>query len=121
MVSESESPVETMDYLMQNRDLYTNEQIEAAADYFQKQARAYGVLNAAEDAINTEVERANAVIRANTHQATGNVVTVQDNDGDYFVLSGDIDPTTGQLIGTGGAMVVKNMQTGEVVVKSPQQ
>ena len=121
MVSESESPVETMDYLMQNRDLYTNEQIEVAADYFQKQARAYGVLNAAEDAINTEVERANAVIRANTHQATGNVVTVQDNDGDYFVLSGDIDPTTGQLIGTGGAMVVKNMQTGEVVVKSPQQ
>ena len=121
ITTQSDNPANTLDYLLNHRDLYTDEQIEAAADYFQKQARAYGVLNAAEDAINTEVERANAEVRANTHQATGSVVSVQDNDGDYFVLSGDIDPTTGQLIGTGGAMVVKNMQTGEVVVKSPQQ
>ena len=121
ITTQSDNPANTLDYLLNHRDLYTDEQIEAAADYFQKQARAYGVLNAAEDAINTEVERANAEVRANTHQATGSVVTVQDNDGDYFVISGDIDPATGELIGTGGAMVVKNMQTGEVSVKSPQQ
>lgn len=121
ITTQKDNPANTIDYLLSRRDLYTDEQIEAAADYYQKQARAYGVLYAAEDAVNTEVERANAEVRANTHQGTGNVVTVQDNDGEYYVLSGDIDPTTGQLIGTGGAMVVKDIQTGKVSVKSPQQ
>lgn len=125
MVMSSDSPVETMDYLMQNRDLYTDEQIEAAADYFSAQARAEGVMQGAIDKIDYQVERANAEVRANTHQATGDVVMAKVGDLNYYVVAGDIvtDPDTGMtsLVGTGGAVVVKDPITGETSVKSPQE
>lgn len=124
MVTESENPVETMGYLMENRDYYTNEQIEVAADYFQKKAAADGMMDGVLDQIDQEVEYANAEVVSNTHQQTGNVIAAQIEDGAYYVIGGTItnDPETGMPIvaGNGGAVVVKDAQTGEVSVKNPQ-
>lgn len=125
MVSESENPVETLDYLMQNRDYYTDEQIAAAADYFQKQAMADGMMDAALDNVDLEVRRANNEVISNTHQETGKVINALHDGRPYYVVGGDvlIDPATGdiQLQGTGGAMVVKDAETGETSVMSPAE
>lgn len=112
----SANPGKTLDYLMNNRDIYDDEQIAAAADYYQKQARAQGVMDAALDKVDLEVEKANAEVVSNTHKATGNVIMAKgDGDMDYYIIAGDPD------IGTGGAVVVKNAATGELSVKSPEE
>ena len=120
----SELPVEELNYLMNNRHYFTDEQIAAAADYYTKQSRAKGMMEGALDRIDLQVEQANAEVRANTHQQTGNVVMAKGNDNlDYYIVGGDIvtDPETGitSLTGTGGAVVVRD-QFGNVSVKSPQ-
>ena len=125
MIEESD-PVEGINYLLTLRDdFYTDEQIAAAADYYQKQYRALGVLDAQSDKVDLEVEQANAEVRSNTHQQSGNVVTATVNDEEVYVIGGEIvtDPNTGlaSLAGTGGAVVVKNPVTGQISVKSPQE
>lgn len=125
MVTESQSPVETLDYLMQNRDYFTDEQIAAAFDYYKKRSRIEGAMDGTLDRIDMQVEQANEKVRDNMHQGTGQVVTAQIGDGAYYVIGGDIvtDETTGipVVTGTGGAVVVKDALTGDVSVKSPQQ
>lgn len=121
----SQDPVETLSYLMNNRNFFDDDQIAAAADYYQKSARANGVMDAAEDNVDIQVELANAEVRANTHQATGNVIMAKgDGDVDYYVIGGDVvtdEQGLTSLLGTGGAVVVKNPVTGEVSVKSPAE
>lgn len=120
----SDTPVQELDYLMSSRNYFTDEQIAAAADYYTKQARAKGMMEGALDRIDIFVENANAEVRVNTHQQTGNVVVAKGNDNiDYYIIGGDIvtDPETDltSLNGTGGAVVVRD-QLGNVSVKSPQ-
>lgn len=121
----SQDPVETLSYLMNNRNFFDDDQIAAAADYYQKSARANGVMDAAEDNVDIQVEQANAEVRANTHQATGNVIMAKgDGDVDYYVIGGDVvtdEQGLTSLVGTGGAVVVKDPVTGEVSVKSPAE
>lgn len=126
MITASQDPVSTLTDLMNKRDIYTDEQISAAADYFQKMSRINGALDGALSRVDLEVERMKAETRANTHQQTGNVVMAKGADNmDYYVIGGDIvtDPDTGltSLVGTGGAVVVRDAITGEVSVKSPQE
>ena len=125
MVSESQSPVETVDYLMNNREYYTDEQIEAAFDYFQKRSVAEGMMEGTLDRIDQTIEQANADVIAHTHQASGQVITAQVGDNAYYVVGGDVvtDEKTGMPVvtGTGGAVVVMDPITGEVSVKSPQE
>lgn len=126
IVNGSADPAATLDYLMNNRGTYSDEEIAAAADYYQKNAKAQGVMDAAMDRVEVEVERRNAEVRGNTHQQTGNVVMAKGEGGmDYYIIGGDIvtDPDTGMtsLAGTGGAVVVKDAVTGEVKVDSPQK
>jgi len=120
MVMESQSPVETMDYLMENRGYYTDEQIAAAGDYFSKKAAVDGMMDGAANRIDEEVEAANAEVRANTHQETGQVIRATIGDEDYYVLGGEVVTENGltSVAGTGGAVVVKNVETGEVSVQS---
>ena len=126
MVTESQAPVETLDYLMQNRDYFTDEQIAAAADYYQKRSRAQGMMDGTLDRIDLEIEKQKARVREETHQATGDIIDAVGADGQpYNIIGGDVvtDPDTGvtSLVGTGGAVVVRNDNTGEVSVKSPQE
>ena len=125
MVMESESPVETMDYLMQNRNYFTDEQIAAASDFYQKMSRVSGVMDGALDRIDQEVENANAKVRYNTHQQTGSVITAQVGDRPCYITGGDVvtDEATGMpvLVGTGGAVVVRDAETGVTSVHSPQE
>ena len=124
MVQQSQDPVATMNDLMNKRDIYSDEQIAAAADYYQKQARAMGMLDASDDAIDIRIENSNAEVRSQTHQETGQVITARFNDDiDYYIIGGEVGtdeqgfPT---IIGTGGAVVVQDMY-GDVSVKSPQE
>lgn len=125
MVVESQDPVSTMNDLMNKRDIYSDEQIGAAADYYQKMSRVNGAMDGALGRIDLEVEKANAEVRANTHQQTGNVILADINGHPYHIISGDVetDGATGvsTIVGTGGAVVVKDAITGEVSVKSPQE
>ena len=125
MVTSSQNPVEMMNYLMNNREYFADDEIAAAADYYQKRARAEGVMDAAIDGVDLEVEKANSEVMANTHQATGNVITAQVGDGAYYIIGGDVttDEVTGMHVvtGTGGAVVVKDAITGEVSVKPAGQ
>ena len=120
----SVNPTATLNYMMNNRDIYSDEEIAAAADYYQKHARAQGVMDSAMDRIDLEVEKANAEVRGNMHQQSGQVITAQSGDGAYYIIGGDVvtDEETGLPVvaGTGGAVVVKDALTGEVSVKSPQ-
>lgn len=124
VVNGSVDPASTINYMMNNRDYYSDEEIAAAADYYQKHARAQGVMDGQLDKIDLEVQKANAEVASNTHQATGQVITAQSGDGIYYIIGGDIarEETTGMPIvtGTGGAVVVKDALTGEVVVKPAQ-
>lgn len=120
MVEEG-APAETLDYLLNLRDdFYTDEQITAAADYYQKQYRKMGVMDASDDRVDLEVERANAVVRSHTHQGTGMVVMARYDDQDYYVIGGEIGiDGAGRpvLDGTGGAVIVEDAVTGEKSVK----
>lgn len=121
----ADNPGNTLDYLIEHRDIFSDEQIAAAGYYYQKQAMAIGVMDGQSDKVDLEVERANTELRSNTHQQSGNVVTATVNDEEVYVIGGEIvtDPNTGltALTGTGGAVVVKNPVTGQVSVKSPQE
>ncbi len=123
IVTESENPVETLDYLMNNRDYFTDEQIEVAADYFQKKAAADGMMDGILDQVDTQVEEAKADVVSHTHQQTNSVITAQYDGREYFVVGGDVvmDPESGtpMLAGTGGAVVVKDSETGETSVMNP--
>ena len=126
MVTNSQDPIETLSYLMNNRNFFDDEQVAAAADFYQKTARALGVMDAAVDNVDIQVEQANAEVRGNTHYATGNVILAKGpNDLDYYIIGGDViaDLETGGVSvgGTGGAAVVKDPITGKVSVKSPQE
>lgn len=126
MVTGSQDPVATLNDIMGKRDIYSDEQIAAAADYFQKMSRVNGAMKGALDRIDTEVERLKAEARADTHQQTGNIIMAKGADNtDYYIIGGEIvtDPDTGltSLTGTGGAVVVKDAITGEISVKSPQE
>ena len=122
MVMSADNPAEVIDYLLQNRDLYGDDAILAATDYYQKMSRYTGMAEAVNDRIDAQVQRANAEVAMNTHKETGNVYTAQSGDQDYYVIAGQFaydDAGNPQLVGDGGAVVVKNIRTGEMEVKSP--
>lgn len=124
MVASSENPVETMDYLLNNRDTYTDDQIAAAADYFSKKAKSDGMMDGVLDGIDLQVEEANASIRGNMHQQSGNLIMAKSGDQDYYIIGGDVvmgEDGTIELAGTGGAVIVKDPDTGEVSVKSREE
>ena len=125
-IFDSNIPVASnVNHYLAHRSMYTDEQIIAAVDYYQKRARVEGMMDGAENAADLQVQQENAKVRSNTHQGTGQVITATRGGEQFYVVGGDIvtDPETGldTLAGTGGAVVVKNTQTGEVKVLSPQE
>lgn len=115
--------VQTMDYLMRNRNIFTDEQIEAAADYYQKKAREDGMLDGVMDRVDLEVARADAEVRSKMHRASNQLIIANSGGNEYAITAGEIgtDPESGNviLIGTGGAVVGKNMSTGATEVLNP--
>ena len=125
LVTDSEDPAGTMGYLMQNRDYFTDEQIQAAADFFQKRQAVVGMLDGVDNRVDLQIAQQVAQARANTHEQTGNIISAQGADGQpYFVVAGELaqdEDGNPVIAGTGGAAVVKNAETGEVSVMSPSQ
>ena len=133
MPSELGTPAEILSGMLEGG--FTSEQVAAVADYYQKRARAEGVMDAAIDGVDLQVQQANAEVRSNTHQGTGQVIRVTAGDRSYYVVGGDLNFTsnpTSSPTGEGGdmridvetsgqAIVVKDAETGEIEVMSPQQ
>lgn len=115
--------VQTMDYLMRNRNIFTDEQIEAAADYYQKKAREDGMLDGVIDRVDLDVARADAQVRSEMHRASNQRIIATSGDNVYYITAGEVgtDPETGNviLIGTGGAVVGRDISTGATEVLNP--
>ena len=109
-----------------------------------KAARAQGVFEGALDDIELRVEQENAKVRENSYygvevnyisgglnrnDADGRVIQVGIGDRTYYIVGGDIQLSGDQdMAGTGidvnasgEAIVVRDAETGEIDVKSPQQ
>ncbi len=115
--------VQTMDYLMNNRDLYTDEQIEAAADYYQKKARSEGMMDGVIDRVDLMVATADAQVMSEIHRASKQRIIATSGENVYYITAGEVgtDPETGNviLIGTGGAVVGRDISTGATEVLNP--
>lgn len=123
-------PMDAINVMLSNRGteqgMWNDDEISAVVDYYQKQARAQGVMDAAADDIEYQVARANAETDANTHKESGNLISVESGGEQYYLVGGDLvmlEDGSGQidLQQSGDAMIVRNAQTGEISVMSPQR
>ena len=118
----NDHPGNTLRYMMEHRDVFTDDQIAAAQDYYQKQVASDAMMDAALEKIDLNVSKNTAEIRSNTHTDSGQVITATDGVNTYYILGGDVetaDDGSLRLVGTGGAMTVKDASTGDVMVVSP--
>ena len=127
LTSEDADPMHEVNYMLSHRDLYSDEEIAATVDYYQKQAMVQGVMDAAADDVEFQVAKANAEVMSNTHKQAGQLIEVSNGDERYFVVGGDVAFTQGgdgstifDQQATGDALIVRNVETGEIGVKSPQ-
>ena len=127
------SPMDAIDVMLSNRGeelgQWNDEEIAAVVDYYQKQARAQGVMDAAADDVEYQVAKANAEVDANTHKGLNQMIMAESGGEPFYIVGGDVslfeDAEEGKLVfdyeNTGDALIVRNAQTGEISVKSPQQ
>lgn len=118
----NDHPGNTLRYMMEHRDVFTDDQIAAVQDYYQKKVASDAMMDAAIDKIDLSVSKNTADIRSNTHTDTGQVITATDGTNTYYVLGGGVDTADDgslMLVGTGGAMTVKDANTGDIKVMSP--
>ncbi len=125
-------PTTAINVMLENRGeeqgQWRDEKIAAVVDYYQKQARAQGVMDAAADDVEIQVTKANAEVDANTH-TLGQMIEVISEGESFYLVGGDVsllyDTEQGKYIfayeNTGDALIVRNAQTGEISVKSPMQ
>lgn len=108
---------------------WNDDEIAAVVDYYQKQARAQGVMDAAADDVEFQVAKANAEVDANTHKGLNQMIMAESGGEQFYIVGGEVslleDTEEGKYIfdseNTGDAIIVRNAQTGEISVKSPQQ
>lgn len=118
----NDHPGNTLRYMMEHRDIFTDDQIAAAQDYYQKKVASDAMMDAALEKIDLSVSKNTADIRSNTHTDSGQVITATDGTNTYYVLGGGVDTADDgslRLVGTGGAMTVKDANTGDIKVMSP--
>ena len=128
----STSPMDAINVMLSNRGTepgqWNDEEITAVVDYYQKQARAQGVMDAAADDVEYQVAKANAEVDANTHKAVNMMILAESGGEQFYIVGGDVALTADVEEGkylfdnerTGDALIVRNAETGEISVKSPQ-
>ena len=128
----STSPMDAINVMLNNRGTepgqWNDEEIAAVVDYYQKQARAQGVMDAAADDVEYQVAKANAEVDANTHKAVNMMILAESGGEQFYIVGGDVALTADVEEGkylfdnerTGDALIVRNAETGEISVKSPQ-
>ncbi len=107
---------------------WNDDEIAAVVDYYQKQARAQGVMDAAADDVEYQVAKANAEVDANTHKVLNQMIMAESGGEQFYIVGGDVslieDVQEGKFTfdaeNTGDALIVRNADTGEIGVKSPQ-
>ncbi len=125
-------PMTAIDVMLSNRgtnpDEWNDDEISAVVDYYQKQARAQGVMDAAADDVEYQVAKANAEVDANTHKGLNQMIMAESAGEQFYIVGGDVslieDVQEGKYTfnaeNTGDALIVRNAETGDISVKSPQ-
>ena len=126
-------PMEAINVMLSNRGTnpgeWNDDEIAAVVDYYQKQARAQGVMDAAADDVEYQVAKANAEVDANTHKDLNQIIMAESGGEQFYIVGGDVRLTPAadapgtvafDMEGTGDALIVRNRETGEISVKSPQ-
>lgn len=125
-------PMTAINVMLSNRGTnpgeWNDDEISAVVDYYQKQARAQGVMDAAADDVEYQVAKANAEVDANTHKAVNMMILAESGGEQFYIVGGDVGLTADVEEGkylfdnerTGDALIVRNAETGEISVKSPQ-
>ena len=128
-------PMEIIDIMLSNRgtnpEEWNDDEISAVVDYYQKQARAQGVMDAAADDVEYQVAKANAEVDANTHKGLNQMIMAESEGEQFYIVGGDVALNLAEetsehsyafdMENTGDALIVRNRETGEISVKSPQQ
>ena len=125
-------PMTAINVMLSNRGTnpgeWNDDEISAVVDYYQKQARAQGVMDAAADDVEYQVAKANAEVDANTHKDLNQMIMAESGGEQFYIVGGDMslveDVEQGKYTfdqeNTGDALIVRNAETGEISVKSPQ-
>ena len=122
-------PMEAINVMLSDRSSWSDDEISAVVDYYQKQAMAQGVMDAAADDVEYQVAKANAEVDANTHKGLNQVIMAESGGEQFYIVGGDVrlipdGEASGTMAfdmeGTGDALIVRNAETGEISVKSPQ-
>ena len=125
-------PMTAINIMLSNRgtnpDEWNDDEIAAVVDYYQKQARAQGVMDAAADDVEYQVAKANAEVDANTHKGLNQMILAESAGEQFYIVGGDVslieDVQKGKYTfnaeNTGDVLIVRNAETGEISVKSPQ-
>ena len=125
-------PMTAINVMLSNRGTnpgeWNDDEISAVVDYYQKQARAQGVMDAAADDVEYQVAKANAEVDANTHKDLNQMIMAESGGEQFYIVGGDVslieDVEQGKYTfdqeNTGDALIVRNADTGDISVKSPQ-
>jgi len=125
-------PMTAINVMLSNRGTnpgeWNDDEISAVVDYYQKQARAQGVMDAAADDVEYQVAKANAEVDANTHKDLNQMIMAESGGEQFYIVGGDVslieDVEEGKYTfdqeNTGDALIVRNADTGDISVKSPQ-
>lgn len=125
-------PMTAINVMLSNRGTnpgeWNDDEISAVVDYYQKQARAQGVMDAAADDVEYQVAKANAEVDANTHKELNQMIMAESGGEQFYIVGGDVslidDVEQGKYTfdqeNTGDALIVRNADTGDISVKSPQ-
>ncbi len=125
-------PMTAINVMLSNRGTnpgeWNDDEISAVVDYYQKQARAQGVMDAAADDVEYQVAKANAKVDANTHKDLNQMIMAESGGEQFYIVGGDVslieDVEEGKYTfdqeNTGDALIVRNADTGDISVKSPQ-
>lgn len=105
------------------RDEITGEQLEAAIDYYNKVAKANGMMEEALNSVDSQVEAANAFIRRNTHTGSGQLIECAKGERGYYVTAGNLKLNPDGSIdmeSSGDVVILRDKSTGEIEVVNPR-
>ena len=109
---------------LSQRDEITGEQLEAAIDYYNKVAKANGMVDKAMQSVDERVAEANAQVRRNTHKETGNMIEVSQDGHRYYITAGQLEIGEDGVINaqrSDKTIVARDMDTGELKMLSPDR
>lgn len=106
------------------RNDITGDQVQAAIDYYNKRAKAEGMMDETIKSVDDRVTAANAEVDRNTNQDNGTLIQVESYGKKYYITSGEVHIDDDGRIspqGSGKTLVARDIETGELRMLSPDR